>query len=148
MGFTDRLLSFVIGKSAEAMSQLTGTQVTQTLTSSTFILFVTAFLTLVYIRRQMAYLSRLPPGPNGVPVLGSLAKFTKPFHLQMAEFGRQFAAKAGGLFSVRMGSQLIVCINDPKMLKKVFARSEFTARPKSALDSIVEGYGKSNHLTF
>lgn len=97
-------------------------------------------LVLVLVLQHVLYLRTLPPGPWGLPVLGSLANFKKAFHLQMFEFAQQF----GALVSVKMGSQLIVTINDVKLLKKIFARSEFTARPKSALDSIVEGYGKLN----
>ena len=99
-------------------------------------------LSVIYMVKQTRYLSTLPPGPWGLPILGSLSKIKKPFHLQMHEFALTY----GRLMSVKMGSQLVVVINEAKTLKQVLCRAEFTARPKSALDSIVQGFGKQTFL--
>ena len=100
-------------------------------------------LSVIYMVKQTRYLSTLPPGPWGLPILGSLSKIKKPFHLQMHEFALTY----GRLMSVKMGSQLVVVINEAKTLKQVLCRAEFTARPKSALDSIVQGFGKQDSLS-
>lgn len=141
MGFTERLLTTVMSTFENLYIQ--PQIITNLLTTSTVVLFLVV-LAIIRAIQHYRYLRSLPEGPWGVPVLGSLAKFTKPFHLQMYEFSRQF----GSFVSVRMGSQLIVCLNDAKTIRKVFSRSEFTARPKSALDCIVEGFGKSMFTPF
>lgn len=127
MGVTEQLIMFVL----------------EQFTFTTAVLFFT-FLFVIYITKYFLYLRSLPPGPTGIPIFGSLLSFKKPFHLQMYDFAQQY----GKLMSVRMGSQLVVVINDVNLLKKAFSQHEFTARPKSVLDSICQGYGKLNFNSF
>ncbi len=96
-------------------------------------------LLLIWLSRQLRYLGRLPPGPRGYPVFGILPLITKQFHLQLFDYARQF----GRIVSLKMGSQLVVVLNDPNIIKKAFARPEFSARPRSSLSSILDGYGKN-----
>lgn len=120
MGVTDTVLSFICDN-----------------TPSGFTFAFLLCLLVVYSVQYALYVRSLPPGPNGIPVFGSLFQLDKLFHLKMLDYAGQY----GRLVSVRLGSQLLVLVNDEKLLKKMFGRSEFTARPKSALDCIVEGYG-------
>jgi Cytochrome P450 len=97
-------------------------------------------LLLIWLVRHLRYLRRLPPGPAGYPIFGILPLITKQFHLQLFDYARQF----GRVLSLKMGSQLVVVLNDPNIIKKAFARPEFSGRPRSALSSILDGYGKPN----
>ena len=142
MGITERLISLVTSTDISSM-MIKPSAVLSMITPSVVIIFL-CILCIIRGLQHYRYLTKLPPGPWGIPIMGSLTKFTKPFHLQMLEFSKQF----GDMISVKMGSQLIVCINDIKTLKKIFSSSEFTARPKSALDCIVQGYGKLKHPNF
>ena len=95
-------------------------------------------LLMIWLVRQLRYLRSLPPGPTGYPIVGILPLITKQFHLQLFDYAQQF----GRIFSLKMGSQLVVVLNDPNLIKKAFARPEFSGRPESALNSILNGYGK------
>ena len=95
-------------------------------------------LLVICLVRHLHYLRSLPPGPAGYPVFGILPLITKQFHLQLFDYARQF----GRVLSLKMGSQLVVVLNDPNLIKKAFARPEFSGRPRSALSSILDGYGE------
>jgi 26-hydroxylase len=102
-------------------------------------------LLLICLLRRLRHLSRLPPGPSGYPLFGILPLITKQFHLQLFDYAQKF----GKILSLKMGSQMVVVLNDPNVIKKAFARPEFSGRPKSALSSILNGYGKkSNFLIY
>ena len=95
-------------------------------------------LLLVSLARYVGYQKRLPPGPWGYPLLGILPLIKKDFHLLLFDYSQKF----GNLFSVKMGNQLIVVLSDHKLIRKAFAKSEFAARPKTELGSMLGGYGK------
>jgi len=99
-------------------------------------------LLLVCLLRHLRHQRRLPPGPAGYPLFGILPLITKQFHLQLFDYAQKF----GRILSLRMGSQLVVVLNDPNIIKKAFARPEFSRRPQSALSSILDGYGKKINL--
>lgn len=80
----------------------------------------------------------LPPGPWGLPILGSLPFIKGDLHL----YYQDLAYKYGSFFSTRLGSQLIVVLSDYKLIRDAFRKEEFTGRPNTELTSILEGYGK------
>ncbi|XP_050304879.1 cytochrome P450 18a1 [Anthonomus grandis grandis] len=82
----------------------------------------------------------LPPGPYGLPILGSLLKIKGDLHLHY----RDLTHKYGSLISTRLGSQLIVVLSDYKTIRDAFRREEFTGRPNTEVTSILEGYGVIN----
>jgi hypothetical protein len=119
------------------------TRLLQRLYESTSAVLLVSFLLpllLIWLVRRLRYLRSLPPGPTGYPIFGILPLITKQFHLQLFDYAQRF----GRLLSFRMGSQLVVVLNDPNIIKKAFARPEFSGRPRSALSSILDGYGTFN----
>lgn len=82
--------------------------------------------------------SSLPPGPWGLPVLGSLPFLKGDLHLHF----RDLTQKYGSLISTRLGSQLIVVLSDYKMIRDTFRKEEFTGRPTTEFSSLLDGYGK------
>lgn len=100
----------------------------------------TFFLVLVTVRIiQMIQQTRaLPPGPWGLPVVGSLPFLKGDLHLHF----RDLTQKYGSLLSTRLGSQLIVVLSDYKMIRDAFRKEEFTGRPSTEFTNILEGYGK------
>ncbi|KAK4876363.1 hypothetical protein RN001_012785 [Aquatica leii] len=82
----------------------------------------------------------LPPGPWGLPIVGSLPFLKGDLHLHF----RDLTQKYGSLLSTRLGSQLIVVLSDYKMIRDAFRKEEFTGRPSTEFTSILEGYGIIN----
>lgn len=52
------------------------------------------------------------------------------------------SAKYGDVFSVKMGSNLIVCIGSAKIMKELFYRQDSTARPDTPLINLMGGFGE------
>ncbi len=71
-------------------------------------------------------ISKLPPGPVGLPILGYLP-FLDVFHLGHA-FSK-IADKFGDVFSLRCGTQLAVVLNSEDAVRSAFNMPEMTARP-------------------
>lgn len=67
----------------------------------------------------------LPPGKWGLPLVGYIPWTSKTFEDQVSDFHKQY----GHIFLWRMGTQLMVFINDYKLVKETFSRVEFTNRP-------------------
>ncbi|KAG8197779.1 hypothetical protein JTE90_006480 [Oedothorax gibbosus] len=68
----------------------------------------------------------LPPGPYGLPIVGYLPFLSDPlwdFH--------KLGEKYGDVFSVKMGSQTVVCLHGVEAIKEALARSDFLGRPHS-----------------
>ncbi|KAJ8985266.1 hypothetical protein NQ317_007051 [Molorchus minor] len=108
---------------------------------STRVLFV--FLTVLLLVRGLQMLREaiaLPPGPWGLPILGSLPFLKGDLHLHF----RDLTHKYGSLISTRLGSQLIVVLSDYKMIRDAFRKEEFTGRPNTEFTNILEGYGVVN----
>lgn len=84
----------------------------------------------------------LPPGPRGLPILGSLHKLDpiNPTNslIQMAEkYG------TNGLFSIKMGSVYTVILTDYNLIKEALNKDTFTGRaPLFLTHGLMEGYGK------
>lgn len=101
-----------------------------------------ALLLVILVHKRIKKNGLLPPGPNGLPFVGMIPLIKKEFHLFLYDLSKIY----GGIFSFRMGSSLIVVLSDPKLVKKAFARAEFSARPKTEFSSILGGYGKSSMI--
>lgn len=87
--------------------------------------------------------SSLPPGPWGLPVLGSLPFIKGDLHIYLRDLSREY----GSLFSTRFGSKLIVVLSDYKMIRDAFRKEEFTGRPTTEFTNILGGYGKFHSST-
>ncbi|CAH1101321.1 unnamed protein product [Psylliodes chrysocephalus] len=108
---------------------------------STKVLLV--FITVLFVVRGLQKLKEafsLPPGPWGLPILGSLPFLKGDLHLHY----RDLTQKYGSLISTRLGSQLIVVLSDYKMIRDTFRKEDFTGRPHTEFTNILGGYGVIN----
>lgn len=84
-------------------------------------------------------------GPWGMPIIGSLPIFQEP---PSPDHYLKIAKKYDDIFSVTMGTTLIVCISSAKLLKEVFNRPDSTGRPNTPLNNLLGGFGKFVHSLF
>lgn len=107
------------------------------ITSSFMLVFVIVLL-VVRCLQLLREATSLPPGPWGLPILGSLPFLKGDLHLHY----RDLTKKYGSLISTRLGSQLIVVLSDYKMIRDLFRKEELTGRPKTEFSNILGGYGE------
>jgi len=81
---------------------------------------------------------QLPPGPNGLPILGYLPFIKGDFHENLTDLSQQY----GKIFSVRLGQELFVVLSDHKLIREAFRKEEFCARPENTFSKILDGLGK------
>ena len=88
-----------------------------------FILFSMAIWWLQQILHRN---KRLPPGPIGIPLLGYLP-FMNVYHLgeSFAKLGRKF----GNVFSLKVGTELAVVLDDYDTIVNAFSKPELCSRP-------------------
>ncbi|XP_070569823.1 steroid 17-alpha-hydroxylase/17,20 lyase-like [Ptychodera flava] len=81
----------------------------------------------------------MPPGPRGFPVVGSLFSLTGNMHLDFIELGKKY----GGIFTIKLGSNLAVVLNDYELIKEALVKkpTDFAGRPQTLSGEIItEGY--------
>ena len=87
-----------------------------------------------YELRQLVSLLRgdggkLPPGPLGLPFLGSITRMTggdgyTPFS--------QLAQQYGGMAYFRLGKKKILALREPDLIKEAYKTVAFSDRPKTS----------------
>ncbi|XP_045133474.1 cytochrome P450 2L1-like isoform X2 [Portunus trituberculatus] len=86
----------------------------------------------------------LPPGRWGLPLVGYIPWTSKNFEEQVIDLHQQY----GDIFLWRMGTQLMVFLNNYKLMKEACSRSEFTVRPDwdimKFLEETPKGIASSN----
>ena len=75
----------------------------------------------------------LPPGPNGVPVLGYIPFIPADYGNKLKQLYEQY----GKIFSMRLGSTDVVFISDFEVIKKITMRDVFNHRPGFSVFSII-----------
>ena len=73
-----------------------------------------AYLYLAALRRRGTN-NNLPPGPRGLPLVGSLPSLDPQLHAYFA----RLAARYGPIFSIRLGSKLGVVVTSPALAREV-----------------------------
>lgn len=104
------------------------------------------FCGILLVVRALQWLSlqrRLPPGPWGLPIVGCLPFIKGDLHLEFAAL----AAKYGPIFSIRLGTQLIVVASDPNYIRQILCGPNFINRPKTEFMRLVANYGKLRRLS-
>ena len=88
--------------------------------------FIFSCLAILWLKRVARENKRLPPGPVGIPLLGYLP-FMDVFHLgkSFAKLGEKF----GNIFSLKVGTELAVVLDDYDTIVKAFSKPELCARP-------------------
>ena len=61
---------------------------------------------------------RMPPGPRGLPIIGSMLSLRKDPHHALARISRKY----GDVCTVRLGSVPTVVISHPTLLRDAFSR--------------------------
>ena len=74
-----------------------------------------AYLYLAALRRRGNTTNNLPPGPRGLPLVGSLPSLDPQLHAYFA----RLAARYGPIFSIRLGSKLGVVVTSPALAREV-----------------------------
>ena len=76
---------------------------------------------------------KLPPGPRGLPVFGSLLELRHDTHLAISRLARRY----GDVCLLRFGSVPTVIISHPEMLQEAFGKTELADRWVSEIMNIL-----------
>ncbi|XP_060079129.1 cytochrome P450 2J6-like [Ylistrum balloti] len=97
---------------------------------------VVFFITFILLRKHFSKRAKLPPGPAGLPLIGSVLMLRNE---TPSELYNRLYRQYGDIFSIRMGSKLFVVINGFKSLHEVFVKRSdvFTDRPNMYLFSVL-----------
>ena len=68
--------------------------------------------------------SKLPPGPRGLPIFGSLLELSNGTHLSIDEIAKRY----GDVCMIRLGNTPTVIISHPELLRDAFGKSELADR--------------------
>lgn len=83
----------------------------------------------------------LPPGPWGIPLLGSLAFLGGDFYSKECV---DWTKKYGPVFRIKLGVKSIVLVNDFELIKEALCRTECLSRPRSWIFKNVGGIASLN----
>ncbi|XP_055938577.1 cytochrome P450 18a1-like [Argiope bruennichi] len=69
--------------------------------------------------------SKTLPGPYGLPLVGYIPFMSPKPYLDLQKFGKKY----GGVFSLQLGSQYCIILDDYQSIKDAFAQDAFLGRP-------------------
>ncbi|XP_035666328.1 cytochrome P450 2U1-like [Branchiostoma floridae] len=80
---------------------------------------------------------RLPPGPQGWPLIGHLPSMARDAHLQLTAWQHQY----GDVYSIRIGLKKVVVINGYETIREALVRkaAQFSSRPHLFLTDCTNG---------
>ncbi|XP_072020581.1 cytochrome P450 2J4-like [Amphiura filiformis] len=100
--------------------------------TQTILAFIVAYLLLLYGFRRHKW--NLPPGPWSLPILGNLPMLAIN-HYRIVEKPEKWLAEMakyyGEVFSLKVGTKLIVVANGCKSIKEAFRNQHISDRPRS-----------------
>lgn len=110
---------------------------------SSFLFFTLTTLVSIYLLNRFKRKSGppLPPGPRGIPILGSLHQIdpVSP-HKSFIKMANDYAKD--GLFGIQLGSVYTVVMTDHSVVKEALSKDAFMGRPPLYLThGIMNGYG-------
>ncbi|KAM7310505.1 hypothetical protein ISCGN_007413 [Ixodes scapularis] len=83
----------------------------------------------------------MPPGPRGIPLLGNLPILRSDFYRNKSiEWGKKY----GPVFSVKLGVQSMVIVNDFQLIKEILCKKECLFRPRTWVFKDVGGIASLN----
>ncbi|XP_077998179.1 cytochrome P450 2U1-like [Glandiceps talaboti] len=91
------------------------------------LVFLLTFFTFVWIFRRP---SNLPPGPIGLPIIGSLFSLGRKPYKTFLEWSQVY----GDVMSVRLGTELVVVLNSREAIKDALVKqaAKFSERPTNS----------------
>ncbi|TVU04628.1 hypothetical protein EJB05_47753, partial [Eragrostis curvula] len=93
-------------------------------------LLAAAFLYLSTVLRRLRG-AAVPPGPTGLPLVGSLLSLDPELHVYFA----RLAGKYGPIFSIRLGSKLGVVITSPSLAREVLREQDLVFSSRDVPDA-------------
>ncbi|KAK3122351.1 hypothetical protein QOZ80_8BG0668460 [Eleusine coracana subsp. coracana] len=108
-----------------------GTSTTTTVLLYASLLAAALLYLLFVIRRGGGGVLPLPPGPRGLPVVGSLLSLDPELHVYFA----RLAARYGPIFSIRLGSKLGVVITSPSLARDVLRDQDLAFSSRDVPDA-------------
>lgn len=109
------------------------------------IFFAISIFTLIYYLWMLGKYSRkhryrLPPGPRGLPVVGSLPFLGSELHSHFADMARTY----GPILSLKLGGKTSIVISSPEMARAVLKENDvtFANRPVPAVVTAMEYGGR------
>jgi len=106
-----------------------------------FIAILLLSLTCLWLRRSNSKAKKLPPGPRGLPILGSLHKLGANPHRDL----HQLAQKYGPIMYLRLGLMPTVVVSSPEAAELFLKTHDlvFASRPRYQADKYVS-WGQRN----
>lgn len=109
--------------------------------SCKFMQVIAIALLVIYLfqRRLFTRYSNLPPGPSGLPVIGSLLLFGELPHQKLAKMATEY----GPLISLRLGQKLGIVASSPTMAMEFLKNQDanFSSRPYSRSAEVLSYQG-------
>lgn len=107
------------------------------------ICFMTFFVVLLAVHTYMKWRKEkslnLPSGPFSYPCFGYYPHMRTDYYIQFTQFNQKY----GPVFQIFMGSNRLVVVSDPVLVREAFKQPVFSGRPDTELTKILQGYGKS-----
>ncbi|CAL8148701.1 unnamed protein product [Orchesella dallaii] len=96
----------------------------------------------IFYKKRKAKNSAYPPGPPGLPIIGNLLQLGNVPHKKMMEWSKQY----GKIYSMHLGAEHCIVLNDPKIIKELLNDISTTGRPGNPVSlAVSEGrYGIVN----
>ena len=112
---------------------------------TTILLVLMVFLLILFIRSYTHTPDNLPPGPVGWPILGVLPRMGKTPYLTIQAWWRSY----GDVFSVYMGSRLVIIINGVQGMKEAMVKQGdiFSGRPWNYFKKLTGNTGETFLVT-
>ncbi|XP_071491230.1 cytochrome P450 2J6-like [Diadema antillarum] len=110
---------------------------------SVLLFAITTLLTMMVVRwyrRRSRLPGKLPPGPWGLPLVGSIFSLGKQPHMTLMDMARKY----GNVFTLNLAGQLVVVLNGYDTVREALVKKAgvFAGRPHLALtQELTEGQG-------
>ncbi|XP_033628617.1 cytochrome P450 2U1-like [Asterias rubens] len=107
-----------------------------------FVSLVLAILALALLKYRSRTSKRMPNGPLGLPFIGYIPFMGRKPYLTFVRLARRY----GSIFSVRLGTKLVVVLNGRKAIREAFVTKgqSFAGRPDWVLNRVNQGKGIAN----